>query len=86
MSALLIVDRLPCHFYDDELAALFQPFGHVLSARVVRDGRRHSLEFGFVQMENAEQAAQAMFTLNGYQLNGHPITVALVRNPASTST
>ena len=82
MPALLIVDHLPPQLSNEELAALFQPLATVRFARIVRDTRGQSLGFGFVEVESDGQANEAIVKLNGYEVRGHHITVAI---PASSA-
>jgi len=83
MSALLIVDHLPRHLSNEELAALFRPLVSVRLARIVRDTRGQSLGFGFVEVESEDQANKAIVKLNGYEVGGHCITVAVPGNASS---
>jgi RNA recognition motif-containing protein len=84
MPALLIVDHLPQHFSNEELAALFQPLATVRSARIVRDSRGHSLAFGFVEVDSQEQASEAVMKVNGSEVGGHYIRVAVVGDSSFT--
>jgi RNA recognition motif-containing protein len=78
LTALLIVDHLPRHFFDEELAALVRPFGTVVSAHVMRDGAGDHLDFGYVELDTLENAQCAICVLNGQEVYGHTITVGLV--------
>lgn len=82
MPALVIADYLPRQFSDKDLAALFRPFGSVRSARVVSGTGGPSLEFGFVEFEKMDEANRAIAALNGHQIDGHRLTVALVGDSA----
>eukprot|EP01006_Ploeotia_vitrea_P030739 TRINITY_DN63086_c0_g1_i2.p1 TRINITY_DN63086_c0_g1~~TRINITY_DN63086_c0_g1_i2.p1 ORF type:complete len:477 (+),score=75.18 TRINITY_DN63086_c0_g1_i2:2-1432(+) len=64
---------------DDSLAALFQPYGNILSSTVYRDkATGESKCFGFVSFDNAGSAQSAITALNGTTLsNGHTLKVAL---------
>ena len=81
LTALLIVDHLPRHFFDEELAALVRPFGTVVSAHVMRDGAGDHLDFGYVELDTLENAQCAICVLNGQEVYGHTITVGLVTPP-----
>jgi RNA recognition motif-containing protein len=83
MAALLIVDHLPQHFSDEELTALFLPFGTVRSARLVRASQGYSLDFGFVEFENDEDAHQAVAKLDGLEIHGHRLTVTFTSGASS---
>ena len=69
------VGNLPYATTDNELKALFEPFGTVLSARIKTDrdtGR--PLGYGFVQMEDAD-AAKAIQALDGQEHAGRNLRV-----------
>lgn len=72
----LFVGSLPWAIDDQKLGDLFSQFGSVTSAVVLKDrmtGR--SRGFGFVEMENDEQALEAMNKLNGSDMDGRKIVV-----------
>ncbi|GAB2269604.1 poly(A) binding protein Pab2 [Dionaea muscipula] len=50
---------------DDDLMKIFGEFGMITSAVVMRDGDGKSRCFGFVNFENADDAARAVDALNG---------------------
>ncbi|KAJ0241834.1 RNA recognition motif domain-containing protein [Hirschfeldia incana] len=50
---------------DDDLKKAFGEFGEITSAVVMRDGDGKSKGFGFVNFENADDAAKAVEALNG---------------------
>jgi cold-inducible RNA-binding protein len=78
MGIRLIVDRLPQHCFEEELIALFAPFGSVLSVQLARDHLHNVLGFGFVEMASVEEGCRAVFALNGKELYGHTMQVAVV--------
>ena len=61
---------------EDDLRALFEPYGTVESASLAteRDTGR-SRGFGFVSMSNDEEAEKAMAALNGQQSGGRALVV-----------
>ena len=76
MAKKLYVGNLTYETTDSDLQNLFGPFGTVQSAQVIMDrdtGR--SKGFGFVEMENDEQAQAAITALNGQDSNGRALTV-----------
>jgi RNA recognition motif-containing protein len=83
MGIRLIVDGLPQHCFEEELIGLFAPFGSVLSAQLARDYLHNVLGFGFVEMASAEEACRAVFALDGKELHGHAIQVAVVNRVAT---
>jgi RNA recognition motif-containing protein len=86
MTAWLVVDHLPCHFFDEELAALVRPFGRVLFAQIMRDRAGDQLGFGYVEVDTLEHAQCAICALNGHEIHGRTITVGLVQDPRSAPT
>ncbi len=71
----LYVGNLPYNFTSDDLNKLFAPFGTVTSAQVISDrdtGR--SRGFGFVEMQNADDARKAISELNS-DTDGRRLTV-----------
>ena len=76
MSTKLFVGSLPWSVNDEELKETFEKHGNVVSAKVVTDRNSgRSRGFGFVEMENAEDAQKAMSTLNDSEMGGRNIVV-----------
>jgi cold-inducible RNA-binding protein len=76
----LFVGGLPFSTTDEELKEIFAAHGAVASATVVRDrdsGR--SKGFGFVEFENDEEGKAAETALNGSDVGGRNISVAMAR-------
>jgi RNA recognition motif-containing protein len=70
------VGSLPWSVNDEELKATFEKHGPVVSAKVVTDrNTSRSRGFGFVEMENASDAKNAIKALNNSELNGRNIVV-----------
>jgi RNA recognition motif-containing protein len=72
----IYVGNLPYTFTSDDLERLFAPYGTVSSAQVLADrdtGR--SRGFGFVEMENDDEARKAMGELDGRDADGRNLTV-----------
>jgi cold-inducible RNA-binding protein len=72
----LYVGNLSFDTTDSDLNTLFEPHGAVQSAQVIKDrdsGR--SKGFGFVEMNNGDEARTAMAALNGQEVNGRALTV-----------
>jgi cold-inducible RNA-binding protein len=68
---------------EDDLRALFQPYGNVDSVAVVTDrdtGR--SRGFGFVEMPDRGQAEKAIEALNGKQVGGRTLNINEARPKA----
>ena len=76
MSTKLFVGSLPWSVDDQKLMETFETHGKVVSAKVITDrttGR--SRGFGFVEMENADDAQKATRALNDSELSGRNIVV-----------
>jgi RNA recognition motif-containing protein len=61
---------------NEDLSALFEQYGSVISAKILTDkftGR--SKGFGFVEMENDEEAKAAISALNDSEIQGRKIVV-----------
>ncbi|MEF3279531.1 MAG: RNA-binding protein [Elusimicrobiota bacterium] len=72
----LYVGGLPFKTGDDELNTLFTSYGKVSSAKVIKDkfsGR--SRGFGFVEMEDDNEATNAITKLNGSEYEGRKLIV-----------
>ncbi|PJA99724.1 MAG: RNA-binding protein [Ignavibacteriales bacterium CG_4_9_14_3_um_filter_30_11] len=77
MSKKLFVGSLPWSVNDQMLQETFEAHGKVVSAKVVTDrytGR--SRGFGFVEMENDEEAKAAITALHESELSGRNIIVS----------
>jgi cold-inducible RNA-binding protein len=76
VSKKLYVGNLEFSVTDADLSKLFEPHGVVQSAQVIMDrdtGR--SKGFGFVEMQNDQEAAAAIAALNGKSSGGRALTV-----------
>ncbi len=76
MAKNIYVGNLPYDTTHDDLVQLFQTYGAVASGQVIIDkfsGR--SRGFGFVEMDNDEEASNAIDALNGTPFGNRPLTV-----------
>jgi RNA recognition motif-containing protein len=76
MGKKLYVGNLSYSISDSDLEQLFAAHGTVRSAQVIMDrdtGR--SKGFGFVEMDNDQEAQAAITALNGKDISGRPLTV-----------
>ena len=81
MAAKLYVGGLSYSTTSDGLREFFAQSGNVLSATVITDRfSGQSRGFGFVEMNAAEDAQNAISQLNGRELDGRRITVE-ISNP-----
>jgi len=72
----IYVGNLDFKVDEQELEQAFAEYGNVESARIITDkfsGR--SKGFGFVVMENDDEAKAAIAALDGQDINGRPVRV-----------
>ena len=80
MSTKLYVGNLPWVLNDNELKDTFKSHGNVISAKVVTDKESgRSRGFGFVEMENENDANSAIKALNGTDFKGRKLIVAAAK-------
>jgi cold-inducible RNA-binding protein len=72
----LFVAGLPYDLDDAELTEIFEKFGTVVTARVAMDrDTGKSKGFGFVDMQNADEAREAIENLKDISLGKKPLVV-----------
>ncbi len=72
----IYVGNLPFNLGEEDLKEIFEEYGEVASAKIISDkitGR--SKGFGFVEMENGDEANNAIKELNNAEVNGRNIKV-----------
>lgn len=80
MSTKLYIGNLPYSLKESELSDTFKQHGKVISAKVVTDKESgKSKGFGFVEMENENEANNAIKALNGTELKGRKLVVATAK-------
>ena len=76
----IFVAKLDYGTNSDDLRTAFEPYGTVSSAKVIYDRfTNNSRGFGFVEMDNDEEAQAAIEALNDSQLDGRYIVVKEAR-------
>jgi RNA recognition motif-containing protein len=76
LSTKLFVGSLPFSVDDNTLQRTFEGHGTVVSAKVIKDRETgRSRGFGFVEMENSNEAKNAMNALHDTKLEGRNIVV-----------
>jgi RNA recognition motif-containing protein len=76
MAKNIYVGNLVWDATADDLLGLFEAHGKVTRAQVITDRETgRSRGFGFVEMENDDEAQRAIEALNGFDHNGRPLTV-----------
>ena len=88
MAKKLFVGNMSFSMNQDQLTAIFAPYGTVVSANIVSDrfsGR--SKGFGFVEFEKDEDAMKALTELNDSEQDGRKIVVkeaiSKIENPTA---
>lgn len=77
----IFVGSLPYQLQEEDLRALFEPFGEVSSAKLIMDRETgRSKGFGFVEMPDDESAQAAIDALNKSEVNGRSIAVSQAEN------
>ena len=76
----IYVANLSFKVQDDELRELFEAYGEVSSAKVIKDRESgQSRGFGFVEMPDDDDAATAMESLDGTDFGGRSLRVSEAR-------
>ncbi|MEO0095569.1 MAG: RNA-binding protein [candidate division WOR-3 bacterium] len=72
----IYVGNLSRDVTDDDLRKVFETYGKVLSAVIIKDKfTGESRGFGFVEMPNSDEAKNAMQSLNQTVLKGRPMNI-----------
>ncbi|EQC44274.1 RNA-binding protein [Bacteriovorax sp. Seq25_V] len=76
MGSQLYVGNISFNTKEEDLKNFFSAAGTVNSAKIIMDRETgRSRGFGFVEMSSAEEAEQAVATLNGKELGGRDLRV-----------
>jgi len=76
----IYVGNLSYKVSDQELEEVFEEFGEVISAKVIKDRETgRSKGFGFVEMANDEDAQTAIEELDGAEISGRAVKVNKAR-------
>lgn len=74
----IFIANLDWEITSDDLNVTFSTFGKVHLAHVVYDPKtKKSRGFGYVEMESAEEAINAIEALNGMEINGRKLDVKI---------
>lgn len=78
MRTKVFVGNLSFATKENELAKEFEAAGKVISANIITRGPR-SLGYGFVEMDNEQDAANAVKLLDKKEIDGRPINVEVAK-------
>jgi len=82
----IYVGNIPHSVEEEALKELFEKFGPVVSVKKITDKFTGAPRgFGFVQMENKEDAQKAIDELNGYEFEGRKLVVNEAREKEQRS-
>ncbi|EGX96997.1 RNA splicing factor (Pad-1), putative [Cordyceps militaris CM01] len=73
----LYVGNIHFNVTEQDLQAVFDPFGELEFVQLQKDETNRSRGYGFVQFRDAGQAREALEKMNGFDLAGRPIRVGL---------
>lgn len=73
----LYVGNIHFNVTEEDLQAVFEPFGELEFVQLQKDDGGRSRGYGFVQFRDAHQAREALEKMNGFDLAGRPIRVGL---------
>lgn len=80
MPVQIYVGNLTYSMTEDSLRELFEPFGEVTSTKIIKDRLTdRSRGFGFVEMENKDEAETAIQKIDGTEVEGRNMKVNLAR-------
>ena len=72
----LYVGNLLFDVTEDDLKAIFEPFGQITEIRLIMDKfTGKSKGFGFIEMPSKDEAQKAITELNGKDMKGRAMTV-----------
>ena len=82
----IYVSNLSYEIKDDDLRQIFEEYGEVSSAKVIKDRYNgKSRGFGFVEMNNEAEGEKAIGELNNEEFLGKAISVSKARPKPATS-
>ncbi|EKF27539.1 RNA-binding protein, putative [Trypanosoma cruzi marinkellei] len=81
----LIVNYIPTPVSDETLREMFEKFGTLVSARVIRDKKRdgHPKGYGFVVYADRESGLRAMEEMNGFKIHNKHLRVSPAFGPGN---
>ena len=82
----MYVSNLSFHTTEEDLRKLFSAFGNVNSVKIILDRESgQSRGFGFVEMNVATEAQEAMKNLNSKEIEGRVLSVSVAKEKAPRS-
>lgn len=76
----IFIEQLPLEFTDEELRALFEEFGTVLSAKIGLDKKTGQPQgYGIVEMPGKREARASVDGLRGKEIQGKTLRVRIMK-------
>jgi RNA recognition motif-containing protein len=76
----IYVGNLPYRFSEQELSAIFEPFGELEQVAIVKDPQGVSKGFGFVTFKSEESAQNAVAELTNVSAGGRTLKISLAHD------
>ena len=73
----LLLDEISELCTEQDIRRLFERYGRVIDVRIARSTVCKYVGYGFVEMENADDAQRAMAALNGISMKIRPLRVIM---------
>ncbi|CAB10118.2 RNA-binding protein rsd1 [Schizosaccharomyces pombe] len=82
----LCVSNIHFNLTDEDVKAIFEPFGDIEFVHLQRDDQNRSKGFGYIQYRNPISARNALEKMNGFDLAGRNMRVCLGNDKFTTET
>lgn len=77
------VSNISFHTTEDILSEMFSAYGKVKAIKIIRNGQPGEKVFGFVEMLSQDEAREAVNSLDGKEIQGRPLRVAIAKDSFS---
>jgi RNA recognition motif-containing protein len=74
------VSNISFHTTEDTLNEMFSVYGTVKAIKIVKSGQPGEKAFGFVEMNSHDAAREAVDKLDGKEIQGRPLKVAIAKD------
>ncbi|WBW74645.1 RNA-binding protein Rsd1 [Schizosaccharomyces osmophilus] len=82
----LCIANIHFNLSDEDVQAIFEPFGEIELVRLHRDDQNRSKGFGYIQYRDPKCARNALEKMNGFDLAGRSMRVCLGNDKFTTET
>jgi RNA recognition motif-containing protein len=77
------VSNISFHTTEETLTEMFSVYGVVKAVKIVRSGQPGEKAFGFVEMSSPDAAREAVNSLDGKEIQGRRLNVAIAKDSFS---